>query len=530
MRILSFIALLACVFGVEKISAQQIDPISIQFRATNEKNMDSFSFWWSNYRSTTATLSATEMPEVYGTNPYSFKFSKNQISTGDSTKVTVYFAPKQNVEHQNALWFQSSNGETFLVSVQGQGAFSMPYYSSTQNKSHEDLKSALTTLTGQNYKQQGYNGARDEMYADIDNVSGKVECVYTGRTATFNSRTGANNNSFNCEHTWPQSLFSSNEPMKSDIHHLFSTDANANSQRGNLPFGQVSGSGSWNEGGSKKSSSVFEPRDAHKGDCARAMMYFVIRYGDYGNFFAQQEQILRSWHQSFPPTTKSEKRNNDIYGLQKNRNPFVDYPQLVYRFNSFTKTSTEQLENDVYINTSDVNFGIAKPPFGGLTVYKTIVNRSDKTVTLSNFQFSQSEHVVAGLRNGELELAPGEGKQIRILISAMYDNVQTQFQFKTSNAKTPTVSFNISGKIDRSISVNEMVQPEIHLFPNPSNGKFHFASNSEVAIISVFNSQGKQISFLQDQNQLIIDAKNEGIYWVMLRNENAILNRKVVIR
>ncbi|MCB0739352.1 MAG: T9SS type A sorting domain-containing protein [Bacteroidetes bacterium] len=71
---------------------------------------------------------------------------------------------------------------------------------------------------------------------------------------------------------------------------------------------------------------------------------------------------------------------------------------------------------------------------------------------------------------------------------------------------------------------------QTRLFPNPSNGTFNFETNSDLEIISVFNAQGKQVSFFQDQNQLTIDAKIEGIYWVMLRNENAILTRKVVVR
>ena len=38
-----------------------------------------------------------------------------------------------------------------------------------------------------------------------------------------------------------------------------------------------------------------------KGDAARAMLYFVARYGDYSNFFVGQETLLRQWHVQYPP-------------------------------------------------------------------------------------------------------------------------------------------------------------------------------------------------------------------------------------
>ncbi|MCB0738764.1 MAG: T9SS type A sorting domain-containing protein [Bacteroidetes bacterium] len=70
----------------------------------------------------------------------------------------------------------------------------------------------------------------------------------------------------------------------------------------------------------------------------------------------------------------------------------------------------------------------------------------------------------------------------------------------------------------------------VEFYPNPSTGTFNIDGNPDAEVISVFNAQGQQVEFLQDQNQLIIDAKNEGIYWVMLRSEKAILTRKVVVR
>jgi hypothetical protein len=119
--------------------------------------------------------------------------------------------------------------------------------------------------------------------------------------------------------------------MKSDIHHLFPTDETANTQRSNNPFGVVTGTPAWSVGGSKRLNGVFEPRDAHKGDAARAMMYFVTRFGDYSSFYAQQASVLEGWHQQFPPDSADRDRNQGIAALQNTRNPYVDYPQIMER-------------------------------------------------------------------------------------------------------------------------------------------------------------------------------------------------------
>ena len=170
--------------------------------------------------------------------------------TGNTVSVDVTFSPKQNMVYNGVLFVETKNSVLETIKLNGQGTFSNTYYSSTQNKSAEALKTALKTTISAGYISLGYNTARDNMYGSIDNVGGDVECVYTGTTATFNTRAGANSANFNCEHTYPQGKFNSNEPMKSDIHHLFPTTASSNSKRGNDPFGIVSNP-TWNGGGSQ---------------------------------------------------------------------------------------------------------------------------------------------------------------------------------------------------------------------------------------------------------------------------------------
>ncbi|MCB9252503.1 MAG: endonuclease [Flavobacteriales bacterium] len=285
---------------------------------------------------------------------------KLSIPSGKSVDLKVVFRPGHNITYLTQLVFLNKDTPGNLaVNLSGSGKYTNTYYQSTFDLYDENLKTALKSILSNNTKSLGYNGARDEMYANIDNKGGLVECIYTGRKASFNTRSGATSNGFNCEHTFPQSNFNQNEPMRSDVHHLFSTDETANNKRSNYAFGEVSNP-NWSVGGSKLESQTFEPRDEQKGATARAMMYFVIRYSDYNSFFSPQENILRNWHGKFLPNSSDVQRNEAIYKLQNNRNPFIDYPGLEDRITSFSSTKNRIPFNSVYQSNTSVDFGSVK--------------------------------------------------------------------------------------------------------------------------------------------------------------------------
>ena len=147
-----------------------------------------------------------------------------------------------------------------------------------------------------------------------------------------------NHTVMNTEHTWPQSFFNKKEPMRSDIHHLFPTKTRANSQRGSYPFGNVAGDPFYQEAGSKLGRDlygnvVFEVRQDHKGDTARAMFYFSVRYNR--RIDEDEEDALRQWHSQDPVSEYEMHRNDMIESYQQNRNIFVDQPELVDEINDF---------------------------------------------------------------------------------------------------------------------------------------------------------------------------------------------------
>jgi deoxyribonuclease I len=78
---------------------------------------------------------------------------------------------------------------------------------------------------------------------------------------------------------------------------------------------------------------VFEVRPLRRGDIARAIFYFAVRYQQ--TVAPEQEAALRSWHDADPPDATEQARNDAIAGLQKNRNPFIDRPDFVARITDY---------------------------------------------------------------------------------------------------------------------------------------------------------------------------------------------------
>jgi endonuclease I len=152
---------------------------------------------------------------------------------------------------------------------------------------------------------------------------------------------------YNREHSWPKSWFNDLAPMESDMFHIYPTDGFVNGKRSNYPYGTV-GSASWtSQNGCKLgncnwpgySGTVFEPLSTYKGDFARSYFYMATRYytEDSGwnitdmtnksQLKAWAQQMMMHWHNTDAVSTKEINRNNALYGIQHNRNPFIDHPE-----------------------------------------------------------------------------------------------------------------------------------------------------------------------------------------------------------
>ena len=141
---------------------------------------------------------------------------------------------------------------------------------------------------------------------------------------------------FNCEHVVPQSWFGRREPMRGDLHHLFTCEIRCNSFRSNCPYidfpdieEAVMDQCGKREGGD------FEPLRG-KGTVARAVLYFLLRYpgmiGDRpGEMPMDRIPTLLDWHRQQPPDDYELHRNAAIHAKQGNRNPMIDRPDWADR-------------------------------------------------------------------------------------------------------------------------------------------------------------------------------------------------------
>lgn len=252
------------------------------------------------------------------------------------------------------------------------------YYNSANGLTGYPLKTELKNIISNGYNAQTYNSllnlyttSDNDAYYDGGNQTNTILDIYSENpngSDPYNyvgSQTCGNYNSegdcFNREHIFPQGFFNSQEPMRSDAHHVVPTDGFVNGGRGNLPFGIVNPNASnitTYSNGSKKGNAlvpnyngdVFEPIDEFKGDVARMLLYFATRYEDNYNdsswdnpnnsndprdgsqnrFYEQWYiDLLLIWHQQDPVSQREIDRNNDIYTHQNNRNPFIDNPAYV---------------------------------------------------------------------------------------------------------------------------------------------------------------------------------------------------------
>lgn len=287
------------------------------------------------------------------------------------------------------------------------------YYTSLNDKSGSDLRTALTSLTTSKHTTQlGY----DWTFDGIDIVNGTLEDIYS--TCNW-STTGSDQCSggyssvcdcYNREHVVPQSLFNEVSPQRGDRHHLFLTDGKVNNQRANYPFGECSSgeSAGTNALGKLGTSTftgytsigkVFEPDDQYKGDIARAIMYMAIRYATVSSYpvtswsgnamfsgslstnyglSAYSVALLMKWHRQDPVSQKEITRNNGVADKQGNRNPFIDYPCLAEYL--WGNKAGETFSTASCCGSFEANFSVGSD---GCTACATAVDPSTPTITVS---------------------------------------------------------------------------------------------------------------------------------------------------
>ena len=202
------------------------------------------------------------------------------------------------------------------------------------------LKSKLTTLLRSILDANNllpsnvsYGNARYDIpkYDRDPNNASHVILVYSRQSV---SGTWDGGTTWNREHVFPQSLMgvettNTNRHKGADYHNLKPESPSVNTSRGNKYFAETT------------TTTSYAPPAVVRGDLARIMFYMVTMWpelslvdvvsGDPAIYTMAQLSLFVKWHQEDPVDAFESNRNDVIYGLQGNRNPYVDHQELVCR-------------------------------------------------------------------------------------------------------------------------------------------------------------------------------------------------------
>jgi len=235
-----------------------------------------------------------------------------------------------------------------------------------------------------------YTGGKMDIVWDMYSWMSQFPKFYSSADGGSDNATVAHSQTggINREHCVPNSWWggkSGNESAYSDLHHIIPSDGAANNAKGNYPLGEFktgmtlvwpkntrtnstgetymyadththqegvpclnNASHVWKVSNASEyggAVDVFEPTDEYKGDFARMYLYVVCAYeGEltwatnymftsdaekHTTILPWAKELLLKWHRQDPVSDKERTRNNLVESVQGNRNPFIDYPELV---------------------------------------------------------------------------------------------------------------------------------------------------------------------------------------------------------
>ncbi len=220
-----------------------------------------------------------------------------------------------------------------------QCSVSASYYSSCDDLYGNFLVNALSNFNKPT--KPSYDWSRYEAADEAEGDSTSILSIYTRHTIKKSSHCGAYAwDKWNREHVYTQTKFPNSN---TDNHNIFACEGQINQIRDNDKFAQLDNvtttvSVFGHDTGCKSSGGYFEPCDDAKGEIARACMYCTVYYGyKLTDIFVDTSTCLK-WHAEHPVTAREIYRNNKVYTLQGNRNPFVDHPSYANKiFEGYTQ-------------------------------------------------------------------------------------------------------------------------------------------------------------------------------------------------
>jgi endonuclease I len=413
------------------------------------------------------------------------------------------------------------------------------YYDLADQKSAEALKTAMHNII-KNHIRLGYSESSTYFRTTDWHPGGYFWDMYSNIHRTSFS-------GMNREHNLPKSWWSTapeSTVAYSDLHNLYPSDAAANGAKSNWGLGVV-GNASYDNGvvkvgqniySSVYQNTVFEPADEYKGDFARDYMYMVTCYEDYYSawrsigtssmlhnetypvFQTWAIDMLLEWSRNDPVSQKEIDRNNAVFILQQNRNPFIDFPDLAEFIWGDKKdelfTVSNKAETPTLITpTNDItlNFGEVLPDTTSvkeLPVRGKGLTGSMSVLLLSNTSgyFSKGASSIS-----TTYINSNSGYQLSVTYAPVSLGEHSAKLVLLDGGFPGSVNVAVSGKCVSTLSIDDEFAPETNVYA--ANGYIYFKNIPEGTPVEIYNISGQRVmQFNLNGEEIYLDLK--GIYLV----------------
>ena len=305
--------------------------------------------------------------------------------------------------------YKTTSPATGNVSSQGQQIGN--YYNGINSTSASFLTNLSALINPHTFVSYfNYKTTMMNQFEIRDTTAGQsyVVCAYSGERKVFNDPFDWTATGYSREHTyshsWMETFPADNPEQKeyNDQHNLYPTNLqNANTPRSNLPLDIITGNTVFSYlncavGYRADGQLCFTPRAEQRGNAARSIFYMATCYnGQLGNNWQiptdQNEAILKQWHYADLPDNYEIARNEFIYSLQNNRNPYVDSTDFVCHVNFSNMTYnqcsvglTEKLENNFSIFPVPSNNKIYAQVNGLNIISYSVIDAQGRTIVQEN--------------------------------------------------------------------------------------------------------------------------------------------------
>ncbi|MCB9498160.1 MAG: endonuclease [Erysipelotrichaceae bacterium] len=358
------------------------------------------------------------------------------------------------------------------------------YYADVDTSSASALLSSLQTLTNTGFVQGSYAGLWTT-YASTDIGSdGYVTDIYSNSTSYTITTDQCGNyssegNCYNREHSTPKSWWGGDDTLQgSDPFIVYPSDGKVNGYRSNYPFGEV-GSATYSSNNSYSllgtadtstysySGTVFEPNDDWKGDLARSAFYTRAKWTSSYSWTAGEGSAIYSgsastnygltdyaialytaWSNLDPVDDWELQRNEAVYAIQGDRNPFINHPEYantIWGGTTYTGGTTSTAPNTITVTPSSSSIAV-----GGTASLTASVDTGSTSVTWSSSNSSvatvSSSGVVTGVAAGTATITATSTVDTSVSGSA---SVTVKTLSSLSKSGTPsTVSYSAGESFD----------------------------------------------------------------------------------